>query len=777
MGSAVDIGALRGVIELKDEYTSTLDLTSIALSKFSKEHKQSMTAIIEGGGLVAATFTAIAATVVALGERGSDINDVNETLEHFSGGAKAAANNMAALRAGTKGTVDDFALAKDAAHLLSANVRLTAEDFGILGQASFVLQNRGLGGTKEQMDLVSDAMITGKTKALAHALGVVEVTNAEEDFAKKLGITVAELSATGLAESRRIAIMGMLKSAVKDAGQQELDFGEKIEKAKTMVVNWADEVASAVAKSPAFAAGMQVIEDAVSAAFGGDSQESVKMVVTFLENAVIGMTYVGQAAVEMARVVNVAWSGVKVIVLGTELVVSTFVDMFLSAVTTIADAAAKLHIIDPKTVAEIADVRDQVRGLGNDLAKQTAEAFAGVVGQSEFDKSLDKVSGTLFNVRDAMNAAQVASANGEKQTNATAEAGKGLAAQNGKTSESFINRQKVEENVWKVESKSIEETTKLWNEYFQIRASSEGTSFDASRAKIEQWRNDQIATIDYTAKNWTELYKSINAVADEKLKAVGSDWDTLRDKSIEGMQAQANAALADYNKMMTSGLTYTRDVLDAQLQKYRDLQDKARGFGEAGDAAHKALTASAQQQNIVVDSLAQGWDKVAAGVDKTKVNVQMLDGEMVSLAEAQKRFEQGSSFSYDLSSKEGIAQYKKMNPAATITWSDDQIIAYVKKGGTLQGLISTGVINPYAGMGRGFAEGGTVDIEVGERGREVVRVPLGSQVMPNSMVGNGMGGGDVYNTFHVNGTAEESARKIGTILMQQLKYSRKFGAA
>ena len=57
--------------------------------------------------------------------------------------------------------VDDFTLMKESAHLLSAGVQLTAADFGTLGSAAFILQNRGLGSTKEMLDLVSDAILLG----------------------------------------------------------------------------------------------------------------------------------------------------------------------------------------------------------------------------------------------------------------------------------------------------------------------------------------------------------------------------------------------------------------------------------------------------------------------------------------------------------------------------------------------------------------------------------------------------------------------------------------
>jgi hypothetical protein len=246
-----DIAPIKGLIELTDNFTSPIGLAEAALSNFSKtESRKSLKAVAGAAGIVSAAIGAIAFATVELGKRGADVNDVNATLEHFAGGANAAKAAMDALRAGTKNTVDDFALAKDAAHLLSAGVQLTAQDFGTLGQAAFVLQNRGLGGTKEQLDLVSEAFVTGRTRALSMALGVIDAGDAEENYAKHLGVTVDQLSEAGKAEAKRIEVMRILNAATKDAGDAESrDFGEEIQFVKTQVANWVDELGSAIASA------------------------------------------------------------------------------------------------------------------------------------------------------------------------------------------------------------------------------------------------------------------------------------------------------------------------------------------------------------------------------------------------------------------------------------------------------------------------------------------------------------------------------------------------
>ncbi len=274
---------------------------------------QAFEVVVAGATLAASAIAGTVIAIEALGARGADINDVSMTLEHFAGSATAAQLILSNLREGTMGTVDDFALMKDAAHLLSAGVQLTADDFSTLGQAAFVLQNRGLGGTEEMLKLVSDAMVTGRTRALSMALGVVDVGNAEEAFAASLGVTKDQLTDSGQVEAKRVAVMGMLSAAVADAGVQQRDFGEQIEFAKTQVTNWVDELSSAVASSNVLSDAMMGIADAVVAAFGGSSEAAITTIVGYIEDFAIKLAQATQFAVLAAGYIGVAWVAVKTV--------------------------------------------------------------------------------------------------------------------------------------------------------------------------------------------------------------------------------------------------------------------------------------------------------------------------------------------------------------------------------------------------------------------------------------------------------------------------------
>lgn len=275
----MDIGSLTGAIIIGDQFSSVITLGISKVKEFAESFDEMTGGLGTASVLAVGAIGAVTTAIIALGEHGADVNDVSDTLVHFSGSAEAAKANLDGLRTGVKGTVDDFALMKDQARLLSAGVKLNAQDFTDLGAAAFVLQNRGLGPTGEMLDLVSNALVTGRTRQLAMKLGVVDNANALDDYAHKLGLAKDELTKAQTAEATRITVMNMLRSATKDAGDQQLDFGERMELVIAKVKNWTDEVASAVAKSPDISKMLDALGDGFKQVFGDSTKTMQEIIV------------------------------------------------------------------------------------------------------------------------------------------------------------------------------------------------------------------------------------------------------------------------------------------------------------------------------------------------------------------------------------------------------------------------------------------------------------------------------------------------------------------
>jgi hypothetical protein len=743
-----DIGVVKGLIDLQDDFTSKLGLAKAALSNFSEETQQSLIATAGAVGLATAAIGAVTAAVIALGNRGADIADVDATLEHFAGSAEGASEIMEKLRTGTKGTIDNFMLAKDAARLLSAGVKLTAQDFGVLGEAAFVLQNRGLGTTQEMLDLVSNAMVTGRTRALAMATGVVDVGDAEDNFAKSLGTTAEKLSMTGKAEAHRIAVLDILNRAVRDAGQQERDFGEQLDASRVVVENWIDDLAKSIAQSSVFAAGMKEAGVAVMDAFGGDSEDSIKNIVHAVEQAAIVAIDFGIGAVETARIVHVAWSVIKTAVLAVEGAISNVIGLLGSAGLKAAEAAEMMGVGSAETTAMWRGFRDAIEETTAGLVAETQEAAKGVTGHSEFDKTLDKLGGTLFRVKDAMEAAASATDKDSEATRILDTNTKKLAAAHKEVEKSMLDRGKIADELAKIEKKSLEETAKLWAEYASIVVKNTGTARDAAKAEVEQRFNTAVAALEKLDPKYKEHYAALRAVADETLKGLAANWASVSSTSIEGMRQEAEAARETYNQMQTGSLHFTREALDAQLQKTRDLEDAARGMGKSYKDAFDQAAAAAKE---LADAQA-----AAAKAEKERKEANMAMGG-----------------SFEVTRENFAASARGMG-------ADPGLVEnFLKKGYSFQQAMLWSKHPewpPPPSPGprvAGFAEGGT--IMVGENGPEVVRLPLGSQVLPNGMAASG---GDTFNVeINVNGTEREVAGKVSREFMRQLKQRRQFGAA
>lgn len=770
-----DIAPVKGLIELTDNFTSQIGLAEAALSNFSKANQESLKAVAGAAGLVTAAIIAIAAATIELGRHGSEVNDVSESLTTFAGGAQAANAAMNALRTGTKGTVDDFSLAKDAAHLLSTGVQLTAADFATLGQAASIMRERGLGGTKEQLDLISDALVTGRTRTLAHSLGVVDATDAEEKFAAKLGITKDQLNQVGVAEARRQAVMDLLNRSVQNAVEHERSFGEEIDYAKTQLFNWVDQLSASVAKSTVFAAGMHAIEDAVSGAFGDDEAAAIKNITSFLEQGAITLLDFGQNLITAAEVGEKAWLGLKTIILGVATAIVGGAQGIAELAHTSSTIAGVLLGIPPKLAEGIGNMRDNLRAMTKDLAAQTSEAATAAAGHTAFDQTLDTLSTNLGNVRQAMVNAQNATANNTKTVDDAADGQKKLSTAAAATNASFIDQGKV----LTVLMKSTQELNDLWADYFATVAKGAGTSRDAQIADINAVVAKQIDALDYLDPLYAAKYDAIQKTAAEKISQIGSAWDSLRDQSVEGLDEQAQAAEDDYEKMITSGLHFNRDVLDAQKQKYLDLVDKIHGVGKS---VQDATSTAASAIKVLDSAWISDSDIAAATISKTTVMVRTLSGELITLAEAEKRQQEGGSF--DVTSAnfsdaiqkyitsggfnaagQGVQQYRDPNTLAKLGYSFAEIIRYAFDKNN-QGPLPP----PQGPRIPGFKEGGTV--MVGENGAEVVRLPLGSTVYPTGTTPNmygGSGGMSInFGDIHVNGTPRDNVKQIKTLLLREL---------
>lgn len=774
---ALDLGAVKGAIELKDsfsevvmsaaggmeEFEHKLEGMGGPIAEFAGKFEGSWAKIGLGIGLVATAAVAAIAEIthitMELGERGSTIIEVGESLNHFAGSAANAAAIMEQMRAGSKGLINDLDLQKTAVHLLSAGVKLSADDLGKMSAAALELQQRGLGPAKDMLDSIGDAMVTGRTRSIAMKLGVVDVKDAEADFAEKLGTSADKLSMTGKAEAHRVAVLGMLNAAVTDAGEKQLTFGEKVAQGETAMRNWVDQLAKAVAESPALGIVADTVGSAINDMFGGDQKSAIEGITGFIDGFILTMVDVGIGATEAARVFHVAWSIIQTAVLEAEAVIGTFVQVLGHSIEGVLSFAASLPGAGEglKIAAAAAHgFNESVDEVTNGLKAERDAALAGVTGHSEFDKTLDRVGGTLMNMRDRMIEAKSAHEDETKAAHEGSDAAREGADANEGATNSFLDKAAAaktaaeeEKKLAEIEKKSIQESNQLWIQHDKLVADESATPLQAQRNAIDAWLKDEIIKLDKSDRNWQNHYDALVAVANDKMGAVGQAWSRAKGESKEALQEQLKDELDAYEKMRTGGLHFSQEVLDEHIKKIQEIRDKLNGMGKSGKDAFNAMTEAANNNTTAMIKAAEAADKARAA------NRAM-----------------GGAFEV---TRENFAQ------AASAKGEDSgRVETYLKRGFSFEQALLWSKHPEWpppehpGPRVQGFAEGGMVDIRTGEHGPEVVRVPIGSTVMPNGR-DFPRAGHTVNVEFNIHGTSEEIVRRVKSDILQIARMGRLLG--
>jgi len=276
-----------------------------------------------------------------------------------------------------------------------------------------------------------------------------------------------------------------------------------------------------------------------------------------------------------------------------------------------------------------------------------------------------------------------------------------------------------------------------------------------------------------------ESLKLQGKLTTEMLDAQMAKFDATIDAEIS-KRNEANELSRDHYEMLVDEAQNAYDLLMKDVTSHTDreiresarlLEQRKRDLGQWSTIANGLMDANTtnvieetSKQAEAVSTLGQVWeDTVGRAIEDSATKVRTLGGEIMTLSEFQAKQLQGGSFDItranlsDFAKKWGIPVADAMAMAARGFSFQEMREAY--QSGTVQSWIPSGPRIP------GFREGGFGDFKDGTlamlHGPEVI-VPLDK-----------FGGmGNVTNHFYVNGTAEESARKISQILIRDFKTGR-----
>ncbi len=764
---AFPIGILTGKIEFEDGFSGVFELASDSVDKFDKKFGGMGQRIAEGA---ASFFTAEAAlegfklaadfakeAIIQLTTAGSEVSSVEGNFDRLTEGAgRLGATLLNELREGLHGTVTDLELMKTINGDLAAGMNLTDDQFRSLADGAFALAQATGVGVKDAFDKVNDALLTGRTRSVEMLTGKIDLTEAENDYAAKLKTTAELLTEDEKMAAKRIAILGALGEATERIGVQTDGIGEMVQQATVWWQNFQDQLGKSVATSPVLIEGLLAIRDAFMESFGSNQEAQIAKITDIINEGAIAVLSFAKTVVDGIGIAGMTYNQFKIVL---ETVVQGYraiatilyeVDLaFMKVANTLSGGMAYTESI--KQSEAILD------SLYIKMAEGEQRIDGYVEAQSQWAVETGKINDKIEEVRQRMIKANESLKEGRQATDQMAAATENAsdkalvyAASTGKVEGAI--RQTAEE---------MKKAKEAMKEMAQVdEALRKGQTITQH---LLEGINDET---EKAIKKYLEAGVSLDKLAaaygltNKQAQAISETW--AKEKKAADEVAEAWKELNSIGKDQQSVLRGVSSVVIDQVKEYMKLGASLGSLKQAyglTDTQLKAISETLKKNS-------EAWAQEAKMVDATTKNVRTLAGEWITAAEAKERANVGGSFTIN-----------RGNLGANLkTWGVPEMLGMqlAEKGFSFQEILEAFRTNtwqtwkPTGPRIPGFREGG-----VGDFGEGTLAMLHGKEaIIPLDKAG-GVGG--VVNNFYVNGTAEESARKIGEILMRDLKGNRQFG--
>lgn len=529
-------------------------------------------------------IAAVGAGIVALGDRGADIDDVAGSFGDLTAQVGSTAEALLGeLRNGTLGTISDFELMKLANGALSSGLISSADAAGTLAQGAQLLADRTGGDTAEAFGTLTTAIATGRTATLKQLGVFVDTKVAVEQYAAAHGKAAGQLSDFERTQALAAATLAALKSQLQANGPAAADFGELVARIKTGFQNFVDQLSVGIARSPVLNAALKSIGVSLEENLGPKQKGNIVEIIRTVQDFAIAMSYAVEGGAVAATVFVTAWYGVQTVVLGVTTAIAGVATMLAQFVTAVALLAAKVPGASDSVKAMAAsalDLTTKMRGGTESLAAQTAEAAKGVAGQSALQGVIDKVAGANLNMRDKMIEASTAAITLDtevKKTNTTL--GDGAPAQR-----NAENVKAIADSYWKLSQDvvlaTMEGTAKrLAQLEFAKLAEIKGINDLKEASRQEKDERIALANEKYAALAAIELAATDQTKARtlELQNTVAQDYLTGTALVVAQLQAREQAELASIATLqVTNAAAYTEQAALIQ-QHYANATAAAQG--------------------------------------------------------------------------------------------------------------------------------------------------------------------------------------------------------
>lgn len=322
--------------------------------------------LMKAGSMVVDVFKDVAHWLTEIALEGSRELGIEKAFKRLTTGAgQDGLKLLHELQKATHGTVEESALMIRVNENLATGMRLTTEQYQTMAKGAFALAKATGTDVKEAMDRMSDAMITGRTRAVALITGKIDAKDAEEKFAKALGRTAEELSAEGKIEAQRQAILAAVGRTVDRLGEQTDGLGTKVKQAKVAWKDFQEELGKAVAGSPVLMSVVNNIGELLSKAFGVGKEQLVRRLGMAIDQLAISSVGLAAAIAPAIGIIGTEFNALQVIARN----VMQFLDLMLLGIKQIA--LAGVEAVDAMTPGE--QFADQQIRLRTEIAALRVE--------------------------------------------------------------------------------------------------------------------------------------------------------------------------------------------------------------------------------------------------------------------------------------------------------------------------------------------------------------------------------------------------------------------
>lgn len=774
MSDALEIGTLSGRIELEDGLTSKVDLMVAKIDQLDGRfgglggRLAETTASFFGAEVaieaVKAAGDLLLHTLEEITIEGSHAADIEDTFVHLSGGSQEASGKLTILRDGVRGTVTDLDLMRRANQNMAAGLSLTAGQMKTMTDGAFALSKMTGGDVSESLDKMSAAMVTGRVRGVQMLTGKIDLAAAEQVYADKLDTTTDHLTTQGKQAAIQEAILDRVAAATARVGEQHVRLADNVKQGEVVWANFEEEIGTAVATSPVIAAGFDMIRQAITNSFGGDQPRMIHAVADVVDSVAIKIVGFAGFVADAVGVIGTVWNeGLRVFY---------SVEAGWDAIG-YAGEGALLGIMKALNVISFGAFDEDVKLLTKDvegwydaMAINSKAIDDSGKAQDDWAVRTGKVKDVLDQVQKKMISARDANANwtevirdgakaADEATTSTTNHG-AAETKTAMTMELTAEQTKKMNQAWKDLTSAgdtwqdtlttIDAGTVQTITYYLQAGQSIGKLKEAYPLLTEA----QLAAIESSVKagkveadiaaslgdKYRDYYtKKANLEGTTTAKAI-NDSEKQYEVEVENLQKKGVADVQYYNQLWDlrnknislddeQRLTGDSKSKASLLQRLADAQDYYQFMLDHSDQYHAADIKNQKDTLDMLKKQRDAWYDVAGGVDADTAKVKLLDGEILSVADALKRFNAGSTNDYDLSTIQGVEQWRAANPGDYLTYSDQQVVDFIKAGGTLAQLFQMGVAGggakngvkgtlPSFDVGGPTGEGGLAMLHAGE---------------------------------------------------------------